>query len=71
MYITNNDLKLLDEVSFYLGKLEGEKAQELSAKMTNLIEKLEIKKCERNMVNARIINERRKTDRSYARPKGE
>lgn len=69
MFITKNDLKVLDETSFYLSQLTGEKAVELEFKLNSIIEKLELKRIVKNSINSKLIAERRKTDKNYARSK--
>jgi len=71
VFLSTKDLVLLDEVAFYLGELEGEKAQELNKDLSALIEKMEIRRVARNVVNTQRIMEKRKINKNYARPKRE
>ena len=71
MFLGTKDLMLLNDVNFYLSELDEEKAQELSKDLGTLIEKLEIKRIARNVVNTKRIMEKRKINKNYARPKRE
>lgn len=71
MFLSTKDLILLNDINFYLDKLEEEKAQELSKNLGTLIERLEVKRIARNAINTKRIMAKRKLDKNYARSANE
>ena len=72
MFINKKDLVLLNQISLYLDTikyLNHEDVKELNLKLKLLIEKLEVKRVVKNSINSKLIAERRKTDKYYARSK--
>jgi ABC-type uncharacterized transport system ATPase subunit len=67
VFIKTKDLYLLNDIAFYLSELNGEKAKELETQLTELIDNLELKRYEKNIINTKRINEKRKLDKNYAR----
>lgn len=71
MFIKTKDLFVLEDIIFYLDTLDDDKAIELQNQMTELVERLINKRAEKNIINTKRINEKRKLDKNYARSKKE
>ena len=56
MFIGIKDLVLLNDISFYLDKLNEEKAKELKKELGVIIEKLELQRISKNVSNAKKIS---------------
>lgn len=71
MFINNKDLDFLIALNSYLEQLDDEMivGKSFQKNLSFLIEKLEIKRIAKNSINSRLIAERRKHDKNYARSK--
>lgn len=69
MFLCNKEFDLLNDVCFYLGELEGEKAQELYGDLSKLLDNMSNKRIEKNKLNYKRILAKRKLDKNYARTK--
>lgn len=69
MFIKNKDLFVLEDTIFYLNNVDDDKAQELKNQLVEIVENLVNKRSEKNIVNTKRINEKRKLDKNYARSK--
>lgn len=71
MFISNKDLDFLIALNSYLEQLDDEMiiGKAFQRNLGFLIEKLEIKRLAKNSINSRLIAEKRKLDKNYARSK--
>ncbi|MBR3209171.1 MAG: hypothetical protein IKN65_00250 [Clostridia bacterium] len=71
MHISNKDLLLLSNLNIYLETIDKDIAKAFNKDLNALVEKLEIQRISRNVVNTKRIMEKRKLDKNYARSSNE